>query len=52
VAVGKEERREMLGTLGYWARQIDVRAIKKFGLETIEPEFKTSADVAPPDGAA
>ena len=44
MVVGEKDRREMLGTLGYCARQLDVRAIKKFGLETIEPEFKESAD--------
>ena len=52
VVVGEKDMREMLGTLGYCARQLDVRAINKFGLETIEPEFKESADVASPDGAA
>jgi hypothetical protein len=38
--LSEQERREMLSTLGYCARQLDVRAIKKFGLETIKPEFK------------
>jgi hypothetical protein len=52
VVLGEEDRREMLGTLGYCARQLDVRAIEKFGLETTEPEFKESADVPSPDGAA
>jgi hypothetical protein len=52
VVLYEEDRREMLGTLGYCARQLDVRAIEKFGLETIEPEFKGSADVPLPDGAA
>jgi hypothetical protein len=52
VVLGEQERREMLSTLGYWARQLDVRAIKKFGLETIEPEFKESENVPSPDGAA
>ena len=52
VVLGEKDRREMLGTLGYCARQLDARAIKKFGLETIEPEFKGSADVPSPDGAA
>ena len=32
----------MLGTLGYCARQLDLRAIKKFGLETIEPNCEKS----------
>jgi hypothetical protein len=40
VVVSEQERREMLSTLGYCTGQLDVRAIKKFGLETIEPEFK------------
>jgi hypothetical protein len=43
VVLSEQERREMLSTLGYCARQLDLRAIKKFGLETIEPEFKESA---------
>jgi hypothetical protein len=51
VVLSERERREMLSTLGYCARQLDVRAIKKFGLETIEPEFKESANVPSPDGA-
>jgi hypothetical protein len=44
VVVGEEESRKMLGTLGYCARQLDLRAIKQFGLATIEPEFDKSAD--------
>lgn len=52
VVLSEEERREMLSTLGYCARQLDVRAIKKFSLEAIEPEFKESANVPSPDGAA
>jgi hypothetical protein len=38
----------------YWdtARQLDLRAIKKFGLQTTEPEFKESTHVPSPDGAA
>jgi hypothetical protein len=52
VVLSEEERREMLSTLGYCLRQLDVRAIKKFGLETIEPEFKESAKAPSPDGAA
>jgi hypothetical protein len=52
LVLGEQDRREMLGTLGYCARQLDLRAIKKFGLETIEPEFKESANVPSPDGAA
>jgi hypothetical protein len=46
VMLGENDRREMLGTLGYCARQIDIRAVKKFQLETIEPKFKESADSA------
>ena len=52
VVLSEQERQEMLSTLGYCARQLDVRAIKKFGLETIEPKFKESAKVRSPDGAA
>jgi hypothetical protein len=52
VVLSEQEIREMLSTLGYCARQLDVRAIKKFGLETIEPELKESANVPSPDGAA
>lgn len=37
VVLSKDESREMLADLGYCARQLDFRAIKKFGLETIEP---------------
>jgi len=43
VMLGEEDRREMLSTLGYCARQLDVRAVEKFGLEAIEPEFKQTA---------
>jgi hypothetical protein len=32
----------MLGALGYCVRQLDLRAVKKFKLETLEPEFKDS----------
>jgi hypothetical protein len=52
VDFGEEERREMLGALGFCARQVDLRAIQKFGLETIEPEIKESATPAAPDGGA
>ena len=52
VVLSEQERREMLSTLGFCARHLDVRAIKKFGLETIEPEFKESANAPSPDGAA
>lgn len=40
VVLGEQERGEMLGTLGYCARQLDLRAIKKFGLATIEPNSR------------
>jgi len=50
VVLGEQGTREMLGTLGYCARQLDLRAIKKFGLETIDPEVKESANVPSPDG--
>ena len=52
IVLGEEESREMLSTLGYCARQLDLRAIKKFGLQTTEPEFKESTKVPSPDGAA
>ena len=52
VVLGEDERREMLGTLGYCARQVDLRAIKKFGLETIAPEFKEPETEPSPEGAA
>jgi hypothetical protein len=44
VVLDEQERREMLSTLGYRARQLDLRAIKKFRLETIAPQFKESAN--------
>jgi hypothetical protein len=40
VVLDEQERREMLSTLGYRARQLDLRAIKQFKLETIAPQFK------------
>lgn len=51
IVFGKEDRQNMLGQLGYCARQLDLRAAKKFGLETIKPEFKTSASASSPDSA-
>jgi hypothetical protein len=42
--LSKEETRRMLGTLGYEARQLDVRAIKQFALPTLKPQFKEPAD--------
>lgn len=50
--LGEKDRQEMLSTLGYCARQLDLRAIKKFALETIQPEFQESTEPAPSDGAA
>jgi hypothetical protein len=44
VVLDEQESREMLSTLGYGARQLDLRAIKKFRLETIAPQFKESAN--------
>ena len=38
VVLDEQERREMLSTLGYRARQLDLRAIKKFKLKTIAPQ--------------
>ena len=52
VVVDEKDSKEMLATLGYCARQLDLRAIKKFGLATIEPESKESTDVATPDSPA
>lgn len=42
VVLDEQERRELLGALGYCARQLDIRAIKKFRLETIEPNNSAS----------
>jgi hypothetical protein len=42
VVLGEDDRDEMLNRLGYCARQLDLRAIKKFALETIEPKPKES----------
>ena len=51
IVLSKEEGREMLADLGYCARQLDLRAIKKFGLPTIEPLPKeTDASRIPPNG--
>jgi hypothetical protein len=52
VVLSEQERQEMLSTLGYCARQVDLRATQKFGLETIKPGFKESANTPSPDGAA
>ena len=52
VVLGEEESREMLGALGFCARQLDLRAIGKFGLKTIEPKFKEPSTVAASDGGA
>src|SRR5579863_969352 len=40
VVLDEQERREMLSTLGYRARQLDLRAIKQFKLETVASQFK------------
>ena len=40
VVFSEEDSRDMLGTLGYCVRQLDFRAVKKFGLETIQQVFK------------
>ena len=52
VVLSEQEIREMLSTLGYCARQVDLRAITSLGWRLIEPEFKESANVPSPDGAA
>jgi hypothetical protein len=49
VVISKDESRDMLGTLVYCARQLDLRATKKFGLPTIEPEPKEGADAPSPE---
>jgi hypothetical protein len=51
VVLEENEMREMLGTLGYCARQLDIRAIKKFGLETIAPQFEDDNKVPANEGA-
>lgn len=40
LALGEQDRRKMLSSLAYCARQLDIRAIKKFRLNGIQPEFK------------
>lgn len=52
VVLGEEESREMLGALGFGARQLALRAIEKFGPETIAPEFKEPATAAASDRSA
>lgn len=52
VVICEEDKREMLGALGFGARQLDLRAIEKFRFETIEPEFKEPATTPAPDGGA
>jgi hypothetical protein len=47
VALDEQHTQKMLGTLGYCARQLDLRAIKKFRLETIAPQFKEPANAPP-----
>jgi len=44
VMVAKNERRDMLGTLGYCARQIDIRAIQQFGFPTVSPQTDKADD--------
>ena len=51
VVLEENEMREMLGTLGYCARQLDIQAIKKFGLETIALQFKDDNKVPANKGA-
>lgn len=52
MVLSEEERREMLSTLGYCARQLDIRAIKKFRLETLQPKLSEPVNVSLPDGTA
>lgn len=52
MVLGEEESREMLCALGFSARQLDLHAIAKFGLETIAPEFKEPAPANSSDGGA
>lgn len=49
IVLDDKQQRGMLGTLGYCARQLDIRAVKKFGLMTIEPTVEESADGASSD---
>ncbi len=49
VVLSEDESSEMLGDLGYCARQLDIRAIKKFGLTTIEPLLREAEHGVPPD---
>jgi hypothetical protein len=49
IVLSKDDSRAMLATLGYCARQVDIRASKKFGLETIAPQPEESADTSAPD---
>ncbi len=37
VFIAEEDSEELLGTIGYCARQLDLRAIKKFDLPRLEP---------------
>jgi hypothetical protein len=46
VGLSKDENPEMLADPGYCARQLDLRAIKKFGLATIEPLPKEAPSVS------
>ena len=45
IVLNDEQQREMLGTLGFCARQLDIRAVKKFGLIGIMSSSDTA--VAP-----
>jgi hypothetical protein len=51
VMLGEKDREDMLNVLGYGARQLDLRAIQKFALQTIKPTFEGSVEVAPPEPA-
>src|SRR5262249_49165629 len=46
VVITDKDSREMRGTFGSGARQLDLRAVKESGLKTIEPKFNESPDEA------
>jgi hypothetical protein len=48
IILSQDDSRNMLSTLGYCARQLDIRAAKTFGLATIQPDPKEPATTQPP----
>jgi hypothetical protein len=49
IVLTDEQQGEMLETLGYCARQLDIRAVKTFGLTTIAPTVEESSGGTSPD---